>query len=153
MPATTTVRPATAEDASALGRLRFRWRVAEQGELGLGEAGFITALGAWMGDHSDSHLAFLAEDDADPVGMAWLAIVDRIPGPETFLRRSAYVQSVYVVPEQRSQGVGARLVVAALDHSRSLGCAYVAVHHTERSTTLYRRLGFTDPAGVLEIRL
>jgi GNAT superfamily N-acetyltransferase len=148
-----TVRAATAEDVSALGRLRFRWRVIEQGERGLDEAGFITALATWMRQHSESHFPFLAEWEGDPVGMAWLAVVDRIPGPEVFLRRSAYVQSVYVVPEQRSQGVGARLVAAALDQARALSCGYVAVHHTEGSTTLYRRLGFTDPARVLEIPL
>jgi GNAT superfamily N-acetyltransferase len=147
------VRAATAADASALGHLRFGWRVVEQGERGLDEVGFITALAAWMKQHSDSHFPFLAELDGHPIGMAWLAIVDRIPGPEIFLRRSAYVQSVYVVPEQRSQGLGGRLVAAALDHARTLGCRYVAVHHTERSTTLYRRLGFTDPARVLEIQL
>jgi hypothetical protein len=40
-----------------------------------------------------------------------------------------------------------------LAYARDLFLDYVAVHPSERSFPLYRRLGFTDTDGVLELRL
>ena len=96
---------------------------------------------------------FLAHRNGIAIGMAWLALVDRVPGPEYFTRRSAYVQSVYVLPGERSEGVGTALMKAVLDHARHLSLDYVAVHPSERTFALYRRLGFTETDRVLELRL
>jgi GNAT superfamily N-acetyltransferase len=105
-----------------------------------------------MKDHSSSHLPFLALRNEAAVAMAWLALVDRVPGPEYFLRRSAYVQSVIVVSHERVNGIGTTLMGALLAHARNLGLDYVAVHPSERSFSLYRRLGFSDTDRVLELR-
>jgi GNAT superfamily N-acetyltransferase len=113
---------------------------------------FASALRTWMEEHAATHVAFLAYDRGEPVGMAWLAMVDRVPGPEHFTRRSAYVQSVYVVEERRDRGIGARLISLLLDHARRLGAEYVAVHPSDRAFPLYRRLGFSDSDRVLELR-
>jgi GNAT superfamily N-acetyltransferase len=93
---------------------------------------------------SRSCLPFLALRGASPIGMAWLALVDRDPGPRYFTRRSAYVQSVFVVSHERTNGVATTLMGILLTHSRTLGLDYVAVHPSERSFSLYRRLGFTE---------
>ena len=52
--------------------------------------------------------------------MAWLALVDRVPGPEHFTRRSAYVQSVFVISPERSNGIGTSLMEFVLVHAREL---------------------------------
>ena len=146
------IRLASVADVADLAELRYQWRSREGGERGLDESSFESALSAWMEDRRATHVPFLALNDGRPIGMAWLALVDRVPGPEHFIRRSAYVQSVYVVAGMRSKGIGTALMTVLLDHARTLDLDYVAVHPTERSFTLYRRLGFSDTNRVLELR-
>jgi GNAT superfamily N-acetyltransferase len=98
------------------------------------------------------HIPFLAYRGTTPIGMAWLAVVDRVPGPEHFTRRSAYIQSVYVMEHERAEGVGTRLVEFVIDHARREGLHYLAVHPSERAFLLYRRLGFEETGRVLGIR-
>jgi hypothetical protein len=73
--------------------------------------------------------------------MAWLALVDRVPGPEHFTRRSAYVQSVFLISPERSNGIGTSLMEFVLVHARELLLDYVEMHPSERS------FRFTDASG------
>jgi GNAT superfamily N-acetyltransferase len=135
-----------------LATLRFQWRSLERGEWGSDEEVFSKELRHWLRAHESSHVPFLALDDERPIGMAWLAIVERIPGPAFFVRRSGYVQSVYVTPAQRSRGVGTELMVQLVSAARELGLDYLAVHPSEQSFEFYRRLGFENTTRVLELR-
>jgi GNAT superfamily N-acetyltransferase len=146
------IRVAGPDDAEQLADLRYQWRVVERGERGLDPGSFLQALRNWMVSHASTHIPFLALDDGRPVGMGWLALVDRVPGPQHFIRRSAYVQSVYVDAAFRSMGIGTALVEFILEHARGLGLEYLAVHPSELSFALYRRLGFTDATRALELR-
>lgn len=146
------VRPAAPTDARSLAFLRWRWRSEEGGESGLGASEFADAFSAWWSGHQESHHAWLAEVDRQPVGMAWLAVVHRIPGPGHWLRLSGNLQSVYVVPEQRDRGAGELLVAAAVGGAQTMGLDYVSVHPSARSFSLYRRHGFEESPGVLELR-
>jgi len=119
---------------------------------GDGHDTFVAAFTAWMAEHAGSHHAWLAEASAAPVGMAWLAVVNRVPGPGRWLRLSGNLQSVYVIPERRGAGVGRLLVDAAIAMARDSGIDYVSVHPSERSFPLYRRARFNDYPGVLELR-
>ena len=147
------IREGSAADAAALARLRFTWRRNEGGERGLELDEFETSLRAWLEEHQTSHLPFLAVRGAVPIGMTWLAVVDRIPGPEHFVRRSAYVQSTYVTANERGAGVGTALLQLLVARARDLQLDYLAVHPSARSFTLYRRLGFLESGRVLELRL
>lgn len=95
---------------------------------------------------------FLASRGVMPIGMTWLALVERVPGPGRFVQRSAYIQSTYVVADERSAGVGTQLVSPAPDHATQLRLDCVAVHPSDRAFSLYRRLGFEDSGRVLELR-
>jgi len=147
------VREGSVADAAALAHLRFAWRHDERGEQGLEQAEFESSLRAWMEQHGTSHIPFLALRAAVPIGMTWLALVDRVPGPEHFVRRSAYVQSTYVATQERCAGVGAALLELLVARARELQLDYLAVHPSERAFSLYRRLGFVDSGRVLERRL
>lgn len=142
------VRP----DVEALAALRFRWRHDESGEAG-DLASFTPAFATWWHDHTASHVGLLALEDDVAVGMAWLAIMDRVPGPERFRRASGMVQSVYVVPEARGRGVAAALVELLVATARERGLDYLGVHPSERSYTVYERAGFHLSGGVLELGL
>ncbi|MGA2433236.1 MAG: GNAT family N-acetyltransferase [Acidimicrobiales bacterium] len=146
------VRRCDGNDVSQLALLRFQWRSIERGEHGMDEEAFQESLEHWMREHETSHVAFLGLDDERPVGMAWLAIVDRVPGPEFFVRRSGYVQSVYVVATERSKGVGTALMAHVVDFARESGLDYLAVHPSEESFDFYLRLGFAHTTRVLELR-
>ncbi len=147
-----TVRPGGPNDAADLAGLRWRWRVDERGEVAPSTADFTAAFAGWAADHRDTHLPFVAHCGEEAIGMTWLAIITRVPGPGIWRRVSGLLQSVYVVPEHRNAGVGARLVTATLDAARDRGLDYVIVHPSERSFPLYRRLGFAESGGVLERR-
>ena len=112
---------------------------------------FAADLDVWWTDHDHSHLAFVARL-AEPgvVGMAWLALVPRVPRPGVTGRRSADIQSVFVVPEQRGKGIGSALVQAASEHAFRLGAARVTVHSGRKAVPVYERLGFASSRQLLQ---
>ncbi len=82
---------------------------------------YAVDLGAWWADHAHSHLAFLARlDDSEVVGMAWLAFLPRVPRPGLTTRRSADIQSVFVMSGHRGNGVGTALIRGASEHALRL---------------------------------
>jgi len=114
---------------------------------------FAVDLAAWWAEHHDSHLAFvarLAGSGSEAVGMAWLALLPRVPRPGTATRRSADIQSVFVVPEQRGKGIGSALVQAASEHAQRLGAGRVTVHSGRRAVPVYERLGFASSRELLQ---
>lgn len=144
-----------ASDVAGLAMLRYTWRVGERGEPGdPGDpAEFAAAFGTWWDENARTHLAWLAERGGEPVGMAWLALVHRVPGPERFRRVSGIVQSVYVLPNERGAGAAARLVEAVVALARAERLGYLTVHPSDLSYPLYERAGFTASGGVLELGL
>jgi GNAT superfamily N-acetyltransferase len=139
-------------DISDLARLRYTWRVEEHAEVGLDEKEFESRLGDWMRRRRETHLGYLAYHDDVAIGCAWLCIIDRIPGPASFIRRSGALQSVYVRPALRDSGVGSELVRFVVREARAMELAYLGVHPTERSFAFYRRLGFDTADRALELR-
>jgi GNAT superfamily N-acetyltransferase len=112
---------------------------------------FAVDLDAWWNDHNDSHLAFIARlAESEVVGMAWLALVPRVPRPGVTSRRSADIQSVFVVPEQRGKRIGSALVQAASDHAFRLGASHVTVHSGRKAVPVYERLGFASSRQLLQ---
>jgi GNAT superfamily N-acetyltransferase len=81
--------------------------------------------------------------------MAWLAAVERPPGPDDLHRRGGDLQSVYVVPAWRGTGLGARLVHAVVRHAAAAGMAHLTVRSGRRSRTFYLHLGFAEPELLL----
>ena len=101
-----TVRRGTAVDAPALARLRWRWRTEERGEVGLDRGAFAEYFTGWVIDHLATHVPFVIELEGRLAGMAFLALIDRVPGPAHMDRRTGDIQSVYIVPELRNRVSG-----------------------------------------------
>lgn len=110
-------------------------------------------FGHWVADHRDSHLPFVVEADGSPVGMAWLAIIERIPGPQKWTRLSGAIQSVYVLAECRNAGLGSLLMGELIEGARRLGVDYLSVHPSPLSFPFYRRLGFGGEGSLLFLAL
>ena len=139
------VRRGTAQDAPALARLRWRWRVEERNEIGdLDKQSFMDFFTTWTLDNLPRYVPFLAEVDGQLAGMAWLALSTRVPSPNALDRRAGDVQSVYVVPELRGHGVGDRLITALLQHVRDIELRSLTVHSAQTAIGFYAKLGFED---------
>lgn len=149
----TKFRRAGPGDVEGLAKLRYSWRVDELGEQGLDAGEFESQMRGWMERHRDTHLGYLATQDAVAVGCAWLCVIDRIPGPAKFVRRAGVLQSVFVRPARRNVGVGSDLVRLVIEEARAMDLDYLSVHPSERSATFYQRLGFDNPDRTLELRL
>lgn len=104
---------------------------------------FAEDVARWWTDHRHSHAAFVARHlRAGIIGMAWVALLPRVPRPGATSRHSADIQSLFVVPEHRGQGIGSALVEAASEHAMRLGATRVTVHSGRRAVPVYERLGF-----------
>ena len=137
------------QDAGELARLLRLFSSPEEQEQSL--ESFEADLAGWWAEHQRSHIRFVARTaGSDVVGMAWLAVVPRVPRPGSLARLSADVQSVFVLPAQRGKGVGGALVRAVTDHALHLGAAHVTVHSSEGAVPLYERLGFASSPLLLQ---
>ncbi|MFI6546301.1 GNAT family N-acetyltransferase [Streptomyces prunicolor] len=113
-------------------------------------AAFAAELAQWWSDRQDSHLAFVARlRRPEIVGMAWVALLPRVPRPGATSRLSADIQSVFVRPEQRGRGIGSALVAAASEHAARLGSLRVTVHSGRKAVPVYERLGFESSRRLL----
>jgi GNAT superfamily N-acetyltransferase len=139
-------------DSDELARLRWLWRAVERDEIGDQEQ-FRGDFSTWVAEHERSHIPFLVEIDGTAVGMAWLVVVERIPGPQHWTRLSGFLQSVYVVPEHRNGSLGSLLMRTLIEGAREQGMEYLSVHPSPRSFPFYRRLGFTGDGKLLFLAL
>lgn len=145
-------RRAGLSDSGELARLRWVWRAVERDEKGDPDR-FREDFLNWVAEHHRTHVPFLIEVDGCAVGMAWLVIIERIPGPENWKRLSGFLQSVYVTREHRNDGLGSLLMESLIDGARGEGLEYLSVHLSPRSFPFYRRLGFTGEGSLLFLAL
>jgi GNAT superfamily N-acetyltransferase len=82
--------------------------------------------------------------------MAWLALVPRVPRPGMTTRRTADIQSVFVVSEQRGKRIGSALIQAASEHALCLGAERVTVNSGRKAVPVYERLGFASSRQLLQ---
>jgi len=135
------IRVAGAGDVDQLAGLLGRFAQPEQPADA--ESAFAADLLSWWEAHQASHVPFLAAlPSGAAAGMARLAIAARVPRPGGQGRLCGDVQSVYVVPEHRSAGIGAALIDAVVRHADALGAEHVTVHANQRARSLYEEAGF-----------
>jgi GNAT superfamily N-acetyltransferase len=139
-------------NVSDLATLRFQWRTEEEGEKGLSREGFEVKFFEWYEKHRESHRAYVATINGKSVGCAWLYVIDRIPGPENFVRQAGIVQSVYVQPVFRGGGIGTKLVESLISDARTMQLDYLTTHPSSASFPFYQRLGFEASDRTLELR-
>jgi GNAT superfamily N-acetyltransferase len=145
-------RRADLSDSDELAQLRWIWRALERGERG-DQDQFRGDFVSWVAERQRTHMPFLVEANGCAVGMAWLVIIERIPGPEKWMRLSGFVQSVYVTPEHRNGGVGSLLMNTLIDAASREGLEYLSVHPSPLSFPFYRRLGFSGEGSLLFLAL
>jgi GNAT superfamily N-acetyltransferase len=117
---------------------------------------------AWAASHPEHHCVVAREgagrEGADPdggrvVGMAWLAELPRVPSPISFDRAGGDIQSVYVSPDNRNEGIGAAMVQRIVELAGQLGLMRVTVHSSGRAIPVYGRAGFIAKENLLALEL
>jgi len=89
-------------------------------------------------------------DDMEMAGVAWIALLPRVPRPGSMQRMSADIQSVFVAPQHRGRGIGSELVDAAIEHAWHSGAMRVTVHSSSRAIPMYEQLGFQSSRHLLQ---
>ncbi|MEV5434776.1 GNAT family N-acetyltransferase [Streptomyces sp. NPDC052682] len=150
---TITIRPARPDDLPAVARLRWQWIVENGTDPVAGPQEFVRHFVDWAGRNAASHRCVVLVRGAEVIGMAWLAVVQRVPTPGALQRASGDLQCVYVVPEARDGGLGGRLIRAVLDGAKELGLERVTVHSSPRAIPAYLRNGFEGSPRLLHARV
>jgi ribosomal protein S18 acetylase RimI-like enzyme len=146
--------PATDADIDALADLQWMWRIDEWHRVPMYDRiDFRGALREWIGLHGESHHAFVARSNTEVVGMAWLAVIQRVPTPAQFIRLGGHIQSLYVTPAMRRQGVGNALMKRLVDTAKERDLHWLLVHPSDQSFGFYRAHGFVPTGRFLELRL
>nr|WP_297367437.1 GNAT family N-acetyltransferase [Cryobacterium sp.] len=104
----------------------------------------------WAAQFVSTHRCTVARRGRTVIGMAWLAVVPRVPSPRAPVRASGDVQCVYVVPAERDSGVGGRMLAAVLARAVEIGLEHVTVHSSPGAVTAYERAGFSASAQLLQ---
>lgn len=161
------LRLARRDDYPVLATMRYDFRAAMD-EPDEDRDVFEARMVQWLGEHlgaahpAGDWRAWLAFDEGDgeesigseePVGMAFLHVVDKIPNPVPEPEQLGYVTSLYVRPDHRGAGIGGALLDAALDECRARGVDTVVLWPSVRSRSLYERRGFRSPNMVMELPL
>jgi ribosomal protein S18 acetylase RimI-like enzyme len=145
-----TVREATDPDIPAVAALRWEWMVERYGApADLDQSAFTTWFKDWAKRYAETHPCVIAERDGAAIGMAWIAIVPRVPTPHDLQRASADIQSVYVIPSERGKGIGRALADAVVAIADEHDVERVTVHSSAAAIGLYRRTGFAPQDGML----
>lgn len=145
-------RLAKADELAAAANLRWQWIAVEnKGNPVIAHDEFVSVYTEWATIHSETHSCYLALRDTRVIGMAWLAVLQRVPSPRALTRVSADLQSVFVLPEHRNSGIGSQLITFVLEAARELGVERVAVHSSQEAIAAYQRAGFAISPRLMNV--
>ncbi|MGX9899554.1 N-acetyltransferase family protein [Arthrobacter sp. SA17] len=144
------VRSAQPEDVARLAALKEAWallpRPVPESEL----REFAEDLAAWIRSQGQSLECHVAEIDGELVGMAWLVLFERVPDIHDRTRLTGDIQSVYVLPKHRQQGIGSALVRSLIDAADERGVPRVTVSANAAAAEMYSAAGFVTAPYLLE---
>lgn len=135
------IRESKSSETADLARLRWASNGEGQSATDGDVEDYVRSFATWW-ERRDDFVALVAADEERIVAIGFLALASRVPVPGALDRRTGDIQSVYVLPEYRNQGIGSMLVKALVDRGRSAGCSRVTVHSGSRSIPVYERVGF-----------
>ena len=136
------IREASDSDVSDLAALRWQWHAERHDPVGSGFADFERGFARWWAEKGTRFRVVLASDGSEVVGMGFLALVNRVPGPDDLDRHHGDIQSMYVARQHRGMGLGSELLRALLGLATDTGCNRVEVHSGRRAVAFYERAGF-----------
>jgi GNAT superfamily N-acetyltransferase len=150
------IRPAGPGDASDLARLRHAL-YEEQDRAREPLEAYAERFARFVQDAlgSDAWRIWVAELDGRVVGAMWLQLVERVPRPgeERGALPIGYLTNVFVEPDLRDTGLGARILEEVVKWARARGVEEIIVWPSERSYPFYERAGFSRTPDPLVLYL
>ena len=138
------VRAADSADLDDLVRLRAAWRDSDV------TSEYMTSFRAWFQQEGATRWWWLAQDEGgSATGMVNVKLFLRMPSPASAPTRWGYLANLFVLPSARGNGIGSDLVRAAVARARVEGLARLVLSPSDRSVTLYGRLGFRSAHELL----
>jgi GNAT superfamily N-acetyltransferase len=104
-------------------------------------AGFVQFFRAKQ-SRGDAQL-FYADRAGEVVGMAAFSVLDEYRAA-AFGKPRGWVNSVYVLPSLRRQGIARELMRAGIDWFRRRGCVMARLRTSDEGRALYETLGFVE---------
>ncbi|KOU73291.1 acetyltransferase [Streptomyces sp. MMG1533] len=148
-----TIRPAVPHELDVVAELRWQWILESEDVPVTGHEEFVQHFVTWARENTSSHRCMVLVRGQVIIGMAWLAVLARVPSPRALQRASGDLQCVYVVPGERDGGLGGQLIDAVLARARELGLERVTVHSSSRAIPAYSRHGFEASPRLLHARV
>ncbi|WP_085832660.1 GNAT family N-acetyltransferase [Clostridium merdae] len=90
----------------------------------------------------DTLAAYVAEENGRLAGTVFMLMTDKPASPAFLNGKVGTLMNVYVRPEYRKLGLGAKLVNMALEDARKRGLCHVELDATKQGEKLYEYLGF-----------
>lgn len=144
------VRAVRDGELETVAALRWQWVLENGGTPVTTRGEFLRHFVDWARENAGSHRCLVMLRGAEIIGMAWLAVVRRVPSPRALERASGDVQCVYVVPAERDGGLGGLLIDAVRELARESGLERVTVHSSARAVPVYSRHGFAASPRLLQ---
>ncbi|QPP08755.1 GNAT family N-acetyltransferase [Streptomyces bathyalis] len=144
------IRPVRTGELEAVARLRWQWAKERQRTPVTSRDEFVSRFVTWALRNASSHRCVVVARDDEVIGMAWLAVTQRVPHPGAPERASGDLQCVYVSPEERGGGLGGRLIEEVLALARESGLERLTVHSSDAAVPAYLRAGFSHSRVLLQ---
>ena len=154
----TNIRSAVVGDEVVLARLnRFAQDLHVERRPDLFRAAPVQEVAAWFGSRlaDPSTRAWIAEDQASPIGYLIAVFQDRPQGPFNVARRFCEIDQIAVDPTRRGQGLARALMVQALADARAEGIDEIEAtswSFNDSAHAMFRRLGFVPKTIRFELR-
>lgn len=143
MPAVLELRAARLDEYAAAAEMRRQMSVEHDGDFDARSKDWRTRYCAYFAGKQGAGKGqlFLAFDGERAVGMTVVSLLENYR-TEIFNLRIAYVNSVFVYPDYRRQGIARRLMEMAIEWARERGCSQVRLRSSTQGRPLYESLGF-----------
>ena len=102
---------------------------------------------------NDSLVEWVLDQDGEIVATAGLALM---PFPPTYTNPAGtrgYITNMYTAPSHRGQGVATRLMAKLLDEAKERGIKKLLLSASEMGKPVYRKHGFRENDGWMELDL
>lgn len=148
------VRLGSSSDAPELARLRLLAELEDR-QAATDQSLFIAQFVRWAAAElsGPDWKVWVADREGHLVGHVYLQEIHKVPRARLAGRTWGYLTAFYVQAESRREGIGARLVEAAVMWARVSKLEFVAVWPSPQSVALLRRLGFSGDEEVLHFEL
>ncbi|MDA8206520.1 MAG: GNAT family N-acetyltransferase [Thermaerobacter sp.] len=144
------VRQAQVQDAAAVAEQRRDYYAEETGNASVADD-FVERMSMFVRqaiEHRDATV-WIAEHNDRLISIAWVKHIRKVPWPDPWEARWAYVTDVYTYPPYRGRGVGAQLMKRVQQWAQDEGLEFLILWPSDSSVRWYSWLGFTPNADAL----